>query len=80
MKNVQQGLGQQGKARVGGEAVLSMVESTSTFYLPTGQGEPRGWVTVLRECRDSTARQAWVRLGHWKATKRGVTESLATDK
>ena len=50
-----------------------------TCLMFCGQDEPRGWEAV-RECRDSTARQAWVRQGHWRATKRGVTESLATDK
>ena len=60
VKNVQQELGQQAKARVGGEAVLSMVESSYSFYLPTGRASPEvGWryyesvVTALRAKRGS---------------------------
>ena len=73
------GLGSRVKLGSAAKQCCQWLRVPTTFYLPTGQGEPRGWVTVLRECRDSTARQAWVRQGHWRATKRGVTESLATD-
>ena len=52
VKNVQQGLGQQGKARVGVEAVLSMVESAYYFLLAY-------WAGRARRLGDGTTRVSW---------------------
>ena len=52
VKNVQQGLGQQGKARIGGEAVLSMVESAYYFLLAY-------WAGRAQRLGDGTTRVSW---------------------